>query len=69
LKETLIKKFQLRELNLEEQYSFDEIQGDNEFDLSSMDLESTPNIIKEMLRQMKSDKIDNTKLIRIFEEL
>jgi DNA repair exonuclease SbcCD nuclease subunit len=69
LKESLIKKFELRELNLEEQYTFDEIQGDNEFDLSSMDLESTPNIIKEMLRQMKSDKIDNTKLIRIFEEL
>ncbi len=69
LKEKLTKKYNLRELTLEEQYTFEEKQGDTDVDLSNMEMESTSNLIKEMIRQMKSDKIDNQKLLRIYEEL
>jgi DNA repair exonuclease SbcCD nuclease subunit len=69
IKEKLIKKYNLRELSLEEQYSFEEKQGDTNIDLTDMEMESTSNLIKEMIRQMKSDTIDNQKLLRIYEEL
>lgn len=69
LKETLTKKYKLRELTLEEPHNFNEALKETEFDLEGYEMESTSNIVKEMLRQIKSDKISPDKLVKIYEGL
>lgn len=69
LKEKLIKKYKLRELTLEEPHDLNETLKDTEFDLEGFEMESTTNIVKEMLRQIKSDSISADKLVKIYEEL
>jgi DNA repair exonuclease SbcCD nuclease subunit len=69
LKETLIKKYKLRELSLEEPHDLQEALKDTEFDLEGFEMESTTTIVKEMLRQIKSDKISADMLVKMYEEL
>lgn len=69
IKEKFIKKFKLRELSLEDTTELNDILEDTEFTMDGMELESTDNIIKEMLRQLKSEKIDSNKLVSIYEGL
>ena len=69
IKEKFVKKYKLRELTLEDSSELNDILEDTEFSMDGMELESTENIIKEMLRQIKSEKIDPTKLVSIYEGL
>lgn len=69
LKEKLIKRFKLRELTFEEPNDIQEALTDTEFNLEGYEMESTTNIVKEMLRQIKSDKISPETLVKIYEEL
>lgn len=69
VKETLMKKYKLRELTLEEPHDFQEALKDTEFEMEGYEMESTSNIVKEMLRQIKSEKISPDKLVKIYEGL
>ena len=67
LKEEFVKKFKLRELTMEEPNDFKEALKDTDVDLEGFESESTSTIVKEMLRQVKSDAISNELLIKIYE--
>lgn len=67
LKDKFIKEFNLRELSFEEKP--DEILMEDDIDLSGFELESTEVLIEEMLKKVKSDKIDNTILIKRYKEI
>jgi DNA repair exonuclease SbcCD nuclease subunit len=69
IRERLVKKYKLRELSLEDTTELTEVLQDTEFSLEGMELESTENIIKAMLGQIKSEKISPAKLITIYEGL
>lgn len=69
IKEKLTKRYKLRELTLEEPHDLQEALKDTEFDLEGYEMESTTNIVKEMLRQIKSDSISAEKLVKIYEDL
>lgn len=69
IKERLTKKFKLREFTLEEPNDLKETLQNTEFDLDGYEMETTTNIVKEMLRQIKSDKISADKLVNMYEEL
>jgi DNA repair exonuclease SbcCD nuclease subunit len=69
IKEKLIKKFNLRELTLEETNDLKTVLAETEFNLDGFELESTSNIVKEMLRQVKSDKISAETLVKLYEAL
>lgn len=69
LKEQFMRKYKLREVSLEDTTELNDILEDTDISLEGMELETTENIIKEMLRQIKSEKISNDKLIKIYEGL
>lgn len=69
LKEQFMKKYKLREVSLEESSELMDALEDTDISLEGMELETTENIIKEMLRQIKSEKINNDKLVKIYEGL
>lgn len=69
LKEEFMKKYKLREVTLEETADLTEALVDTEFSMEGKELESTTNIVKQMIRQIKSDKIDPEHLVLIYEGL
>lgn len=69
IKETLTKRYKLREFTILESNDHSELLKDTEFDLEGYEMESTTNIVKEMLRQVKGDKISADKLVKIYEGL
>lgn len=69
LKKILIDKYNLRELMLEEKASSEIELTDIEQEVENLKLESTNEVIIELLKRVKSDKIDNNKLIEIFRQL
>lgn len=69
LKETLMKKFKLRSFDIRESNELNEILKETEVDLEGYETETTSNIVKQMLRQVKSDKISVDLLVKIYEEL
>jgi DNA repair exonuclease SbcCD nuclease subunit len=68
LRDTLMKKYGLRELTFEEM-STDEALTDTDMDLEGMELETTTNIVVELLGRIKEPKIDNQKLIKVYKDL
>jgi DNA repair exonuclease SbcCD nuclease subunit len=68
LKAKLMKRYKLRELTLEEPNDLNEVLKDTEFNLDGFESEPTGNIVKEMLRQIKSDNISAEKLVKLYEE-
>lgn len=68
LKEKFTKKYKLREFTMQEANDHAELLENTDFDLTGFETESTTNIVKEMLRQVKGDKIDPVKLVQIYEE-
>lgn len=70
LKQSLIKKYKLRDFTLEESLELVEALTETETDDLEIDeLMSTDQAVIEMLKQIESDKIDNKRLIRIYEQL
>lgn len=69
LKEKLVKRYKLRELSLEEPHDLQEVLKNSEFDLEGYETESTSAIVKEMLRQIKSENISAEMLVKIYENL
>lgn len=69
IKEKLTKKYKLREFTILETNDHNELLTETEFDLEGYEMESTSNIVKEMLRQVKGDKISADKLVKIYEGL
>lgn len=69
LKEQFMRQYKLREVSLEDTTELNDILEDTDITLEGMELETTENIIKEMLRQIKSEKISNDKLVKIYEGL
>ena len=70
LKEYLVDKFQLRELYLEESSELQEALSDTDVNVEEVEeLESTDVIIRNLLEKIEAEKINNNKLIKIYEEL
>lgn len=68
MKEKFMKKYKLREFAMQESSDHAELLENTDFDLTGFETESTTNIVKEMLRQVKGEKIDPVKLVKIYEE-
>ena len=68
LRDTLMKKYELRELTFEEM-STDEALTDTDMDLEGLELETTSTIVVELLSRIKEPKIDNEKLIKVYKDL
>lgn len=67
LKERFTKRYKLREFTMQESNDHAELLADTTFDLTGFETESTTNIVKEMLRQVKGEKIDPLKLVKFYE--
>ena len=70
LKQSLIKKYKLRDFSLEESLELAQTLSDTETDDIEIDeLMSIDEIVPQMLEQIESEKIDNKKLVRIYKSL
>ncbi len=68
LKETFVKDYNLREFTFEEETNTDTLE-DTDIDLSGMELESTNNIVINLLGRIEEKKIKTSTLIEIFKGL
>lgn len=69
LKQSLIKKYNLRDFTLEESLELTEALTETETDIDLDEMLSTDEAVIEMLKQLETDKIDNNRLVRIYEKL
>ena len=70
LKEQLVKKFKLREINLQENPDKMMALADTEIDEDELEsLDTTDALVKTMLGKIEAESIDNEKLVKIYEEL
>lgn len=69
IKKYFFENYGIREMVLEEQLSFDVELSEEEKEINDMELESVESIIEELLKRIKSDKIDQDKLIKIYKSL
>ena len=69
LTQSLIKKYNLRNFTLEESLELTETLSDTETDIEIDELMSIDELIPQMLDRIESDKINNKKLIRIYNNL
>lgn len=69
IKEKLLKKYKLREIFLEEAYDVGVDEDGVAKTLEEIDIEDTNLVVKGLLKQIESDKIDTDKLIKIYESI
>lgn len=69
IKKLLTEKYGLREMVLEEQVSTEVELTDIEQEIEDLKLTDLSDIVPELLKRIKSDKIDSTKLVEIYRKL
>lgn len=69
IKKALSEKFNLRELNLEEQFNDNVDISDIEKEVEELKLESINDIVPELLKRIKNDNIDSNTLVNIYRTL
>lgn len=69
IREKLQKKFALREITLEESYSIDVNLSEEEEAIEELQLETTNEVIIELLRRIKDSSVDTELLLSIYEKL
>lgn len=69
IRKSLVEMYNLREITLEEQVVTTVDLTDIEKDVEDLHLDGVNEIIPELLKRIKSDKIDSTKLVDIYKSL
>ncbi len=69
LREKFQEKYNLREITLEESYSIDVELSEDEKAIEELHLETTNEVIQELLKRIKDDAIDNDELLKIYNSL
>lgn len=69
IREKLQKKFALREITLEESYSIDVKLSEEEEAIEELQLETTNEVITELLRRIKDSSVDTELLLNIYKKL
>lgn len=69
IREKLQKKFALREITLEESYSIDVKLSEEEEAIEELQLETTNEVITELLRRIKDSSVDTELLLSIYKKL
>lgn len=69
IREKLQKKFALREITLEESYSIDVQLSEDEQAIEELQLETTNEVITELLRRIKDSNVDTELLLSIYNKL
>ena len=69
IRERFQKKYGLREITLEESYSIDVNLSDEEEAIEELQLETTNEVIQELLRRIKDDSVDTDLLLKIYNSL
>lgn len=69
IREKLQKKFALREITLEESYSIDVKLSEDEQAIEELQLETTNEVITELLRRIKDSSVDTDLLLSIYKKL
>lgn len=69
LRETLSEEYGLREILLEESYDTTVEMTDIEKEIEDLKLEGVNQIVPELLKRIKNEKIDNDKLVEIYRSL
>lgn len=69
IREKLQKKFALREITLEESYSIDVKLSEEEEAIEELQLETTNEVITELLRRIKDSSVDTDLLLSIYKKL
>lgn len=69
IRERLQKKYALREITLEESYSIDVALSEEEEAIEDLQLETTNEVILELLRRIKDSSVDTELLLSIYKKL
>lgn len=69
LREQLLEKYNLREMSLEERIETTIEMSDIEKEIEDLKLEGVNQIVPELLKRIKNDKIDSEKLVEIYRSL
>ena len=69
IREKFQKKFNLREITLEETYSLDVQLSEEEEEIEELQLETTGEVIQELIKRIKDDSVDTDLLLKIYNKL
>lgn len=69
LREMFTEKYKLREIKLEESIEIRADLSDIEQEVESLKLESTGQVVSELLKRIRTDQIDNDLLLELYKEL